>query len=311
MLTAPIEPFYTDDPAATYSQMVAGLSNGQTYVQPFDYSIKEMPTATTAIALEEKYPNSPLLSADGDLDSWEIEQGGLAICGSIAHLAGYAAIPSDNPYALEKGVYPLERNPYHLYFVRVRDPRNLAKTTWVAIDSLFPCSASYKLLFCRPIDEAGFVAQLLLKAMATVRGGSFDELTNSAQFKRPFLGFFPHKEVITSSFGIVKAAIAQGSVNTITFKDNPFPAPGIVLAHAFAVVDAIEEDGHQLVRVQNPWGAGKDFVSATYSETSTWWANYPHLEPKRLAAATGGNFWVGWDELMLIANPVKTRTVTL
>jgi hypothetical protein len=69
---------------------------------------------------------------------------------------------------------------------------------------------------------------------------------------------------------------------------------GVVYAHAFGVVDAIDGADYQLVRIENPWGGGSDFLSE-YSDGSEFWATHPELKRKADdSLASGGNFWIDW-----------------
>jgi hypothetical protein len=319
-LTTPIAAQLYSDPIAAYSQITAGLAPNERWAQPFDYSIKEIPTLTKTKPLEEIFPDSPILSTDKDLDSWEISQGGFAICGSFGNLCAFASVPRHLPIALENAIYPQEKSPFGLYMVRVVNPSNLSAFTWVAIDSLMPVTETGKLPFSWIVKGQAVVQTLLLKAMATMRGGSFDELSNSRQFGIKFTGWFPHTLEETSSFATFKAAFDKGCLANFTFAQQYDTAgakitpAGIFYGHDYAIADYFETaDGHQAVRIENPHGTtAKDWVGI-YDDGAPFWTEHPELASKLADAKQGGgNWWMPWHVFVAMASNgvVKLRAWT-
>lgn len=303
VLTTPIAPKLYDDPVIAYNEIAATVPAGERYCQSFDYSIIELPKCTTAKYLEVSFPNSPITDASG-IDSWDITQGALGCCGSAAELACYGSIPSDSDWALEKGIYPLERSPISLYLVRVFDC-DTQSVKWVAIDSKAPCenTVSSKSTCIWISDGQPLAPALLIKAKCTMKGGSFDTITNSDPFRKPF-SWFPEVTFKCDTFAKFKEALSYGGI-AITAMTQQYDAdglkinpPGVVLGHAFGLVDCIEHDGHQLVRIENPWGPSTSDYLSPYSDDAPFWDAYPELAVKRAdARAGGGNYWVDWETL--------------
>lgn len=323
VLTTAIPLQLVDDPVAEYARRTAELGEGRAQI-PFDFSIKELPLLTRVEYLEDVLPESPLLSDDLDLDSWEWGQGSLAACGHFAAVCAYASVDRSLPIALENGIYPKERNAYGLYFVRVALPDQSA-TKWMAMDSRYTVSEAGKLAFCQPFKpNSPFAPQLLLKAMAMTKGGGWDEITNSRVFTPNFPGWFRHKVESTANFETLVDRFKRGCLVTFTYAQqydaagNKTTPAGVVYGHAFSICDFISEtdpDGtwHKVVRVQNPWNSGREPDWSNYSESSPFWATHPHLQPMlEKAKISGGNYWVGWDELVpkLSAGVVTTKTWT-
>lgn len=301
MLTQPIALVKTQDPVATYAEIAAALAPGQRYVQEFDYQITEMPTSTEQRYLEEMYPSSTISGRDNDYDSWEVAQGGLGACGTFANIACYASIPQSSPRALEKGICPMTPSPIGLYFVKVADPDVPTQTVWIAIDSKVPCKPGGKSSCIFVSDGQPLAAALLMKAAATVRGGSINEITNSATLKRGFLGWFPQVPKTCTTFDEFKDAIDADGIYVFSMTQQydasgaKITPSGVVLGHAFGAVECVEGPDYQLIRVENPWQSGSDFVSE-YSDDSAWWDGHPELtELKSHSIASKGNYWVSWD----------------
>ena len=304
-LTTPIPPLLFDDPIAAYDQLAATIPAGGKYVQEFDYSIVELPQLTTAKYLEDSFPKSPVTDFDGDLDSWQIAQGLLGACGTFAQIACYASFPQASPFAVENGIYPLTPSPIGLYLIRVCDPANPMSMKWVAIDSRVPCED--KLTSKSPCiyltdGKTPLLPALLTKAAATMRGGSFNEITNHPSFKIKFT-WFPAK-VITSSVASELVKLAASGAIWVTSMTQQYDAlgnkitpKGVVYGHAFGIVDAIEGDGYQLFRIENPWGGGSDFISQ-YSDDAPFWSEHPELAQKKADSfAATGNYWVDFETL--------------
>lgn len=188
-----------------------------------------------------------------------------------------------------------------LYFVRVTDPDAPMQTVWIAIDSKVPCKPGGKSSCIFITDGQPLAAALLMKAAATVRGGSINEITNSATLKRKFLGWFPQVVKTCSTFAEFKAAIEADGQYVFSMSQQydatggKVTPSGVVYAHAFGAVEAIEGPDYQLVRVENPWASGSDFVSE-YSDDAPFWDAHPELAEYKLhSIASKGNYWVSWE----------------
>jgi Calpain family cysteine protease len=305
-LTAPILPLLFDgDPAVIYEQIAATLTPGQKWTQDFDYSIIELPQCNDAKYLEDSFPNSPVTDFDGDLDSWEITQGSLGACGTFANIACYASFPQSSPWAVEKGIYPLTPSPIGLYLIRVCDPKSPLTTKWLAIDSKVPCEntpSSKSTCIWLTDGQTPLLPALLTKAAATMKGGSFNEITNHPSFSLKF-DWFPAKSVSALDPSKLIRYAQNGAIWVISmtqqFDDlgNKISPPGIVYQHAFGVVDGIEGNGYQLFRIENPWGGGLDYVSQ-YSDDAPFWDSHLELAQKKADSfAATGNFWVDFETL--------------
>jgi hypothetical protein len=292
-----------DDPVLAYNEIAATIAPGDRYVQDFDYSVIEKPACVSSEYLEVLYPLSPV--TDGDIDSWQIDQGSLGNCGTMANIAGYASISQDSEWALERGIYPLAPSAIGLYLVRVCDPDNATGIKWVAIDSKVPTDVNGKFSL---VDGGSKVLAiiLLVKAACTMKGGCFDEITNSAQLRNSF-SWWPNILVMASNFADFKHALDAGG-NAVFSMSQQLDAAGgevtpsgVVYGHAFAVVDAIEGEGYQLVRIENPWSGGSDYASP-YADDSPFWDEHPELAQKKAdAKAALGNYWIDWQTFCLLS----------
>lgn len=306
MLTTAIPLVLTNDPAAKYEEITSVLAPGEKYVQQFDYTTIECPTATETRYLEDIYPDIPVLGIDGDVGSWEVAQGGLGACGTFAKIAAYAS--NSSQYRLEEGIYPQTRSPHGLYFIRIQDPRDPLKMTWMAIDSKVPCKPGGKSAFIWPGES--LAPALFMKSMASGRGGCFDEITNHAQLKIT-MNWFPGELKAIGDFEAFASAIALGGICVFSMVQQfdqagaKITPHGVVLGHAFAAVDSLQvfdlSKAHQLVRIENPWGNGLDYVS-DYSEDAPFWAQHPDIANKLAdARCAGGDYWVDWPTLKKLA----------
>jgi Calpain family cysteine protease len=308
MLTTPIKPVLYYDPVAAYQEIASTVPEGSCYVQNFDYSIIELPQCNDAKYLEKSFPNSPVIDADGDLGSWDIRQGSLGFCGTAAKIGCYMSFPNDSPWRAEVGIYPTTPSLIGLYLVRVCDPSDPAGTAWVAIDSKMPCKidpTSYSVCMWLK-DGQPLLPALLAKAAATMRGGGFNELTNSAQFKITF-EWFPFKKVRSPYYSIISKAIQSGAICVFAMSQQYDDAgakitpPGVVYGHAFGLVGAIAGSGFELFRIQNPWGGGKEYVSQ-YSDDAQFWIEHPELAQQAAdSKSSEGNYWVDFKTLKKIA----------
>jgi hypothetical protein len=276
-------------------------------VQEFDYSILEEPQLTQTKYLEEIYPQGSILGATGDLGSWNLDQGTLGSCGTFASVGGLAAIKTE--YRLENSIYPKEYSPHSLYLIRVQDPDDPFGTKWVAIDSKVPVNSSGKSAFGSPYKTNAIAGSLFVKACATCKGGSYDEITNSAKFRKAF-GWFPFVSAIAETFDEFADYLGRGGMCGFAMAQQyadglPIKPPGVIYGHAFAAVDTIKvlnADGTeaQLVRIENPWSEDSDFASV-YSENSLFWTEHPELSDKlNDAKQTTGNYWVSWTEFKML-----------
>jgi hypothetical protein len=308
MLITPIAPQLFSDPIAAYTELAAGLAQGQKWVQEFDYSIVEEPQLTETKYLEEIYPQGTILGDSGDLGSWNMDQGSLGACGTFAAVGALASIKTE--YRLENSIYPKEYSPHSLYLVRVQDPDDPFGVKWVAIDSKVPVNASGKSAFASPYKTNAIAGALFVKACATVKGGSYNEITNHPSFRKAF-GWFPAVSAIASTFDEFADYLGRGGMFIFSMTQQyavdgtPTKPLGVLYGHAYSAVDTIKAtnaDGTeaQLVRIENPWSEHSDFPSI-YSETSPFWTEHPELEDKlNDAKQATGNYWVSWAEFKML-----------
>lgn len=285
------------------------------WIQPFDYGVD--PTEY----LEDIYPEAPLF---GDLtESYMATQGAIGNCGTIAAIAAYSEVKAR--YRLEEGIVKISE---HIYAVRFAKGVLLR---WVLIDSLVPVYENGTPRFCRPMEESdGIWPSLLEKARATVRGGAYDQITNYpipkyTQQAETFSGFFPTTKKKFYDFEDIREAFRNGAFavrSWPTQRDEKGIAknvPGLVMGHAFAVVDAdtaIDQDGmsHDLLQIENPWRGGADF-QGQYHDDSEIWQTIENSDRFLSQSKHGGSWWmslaeyysVGQCETLELSVPFPTK----
>lgn len=311
MLTSPIPLALFDDPVAAYNTIAESLPSGQRYQQPFDYTTIENPKSATPRYLEDIFPQATVTDIDGDLDSFGVSQGYIGACGTFASISAYAAIPKSSPYNIEAGIYPLTPSPIGLYLVRIADPANPLGTKWMAIDSRVPCNTpTGGSAFIFLGLEKALLPALLMKAAATARGGCFDTITNSDTLKQSF-SWFPSVSVQAQTFAEFKKYLDHGAiclsamVQQYDGSDAAITPSGVVYGHAHALVDTISVSNAELVRIENPWEGGSDYLSDV-SEGSQFWLDHPELRAKlEDAKASAGNYWISWEQAKALTGRTK------
>lgn len=301
-----IAPILVSDPAVAYQEFTANLAPNEKYSQTFDYNTVEVPAANFPKRLEESFPNSTVLGVDGDITSNEPGQGSLGCCGTVANICALASVPTSFAHSLENCIYPTEVSSHGLYFVRVADPDNFLATKWVAIDSNVSATENGKSEFIRLKDGDALAPALFLKAAATMRGGTYDAISNSDPFKKSF-SWYPSTTVKCGTFADFADAISNGGVYIFSLTQQ-YDASGIattplgvVYGHAFSAPETLfvsNPDGTatNLVRMSNPWGGGSDYQSE-YSEGSQFWVDHPELADKlAVVSRAGGEYWVSWEQ---------------
>lgn len=307
-LASPIIPLFFDDPAIAYSELAAILQPGKKYVQPFDHFSLENPLATEQRRLGEMYPNATVLGTDMDVNADSTAQTSLGACGTYANINAFAAVPVGCKYRLEEAIYPLEPSPIGAYFVRVQSPDNPLETKWVLIDDQVPTMPgknSSNFFSVRDCLAPG----LFLKAAATMRGGAWNEITNSGSFGIRF-NWFPSTLVDCKTADELHKAISVGSlcVFSMTQQFNqmgePISVPGVVLGHAFSVTHSISTTGVDglplyIYRISNPWGGGSEYIQSICAEgNDDFWNLHSELATQRAESqAIAGTYFVTWDEL--------------
>jgi hypothetical protein len=296
-----------DDPITAYNDLVANLIPGQKYVQT-DFDYEGNPTRRA----EELFPNVPLFDANG-ANSYEVGQGGIGDCGTLAHLCGIAE--AKNSFTIEDCIYPTTVSPYGLYMISAAEGFN---KKWFAIDSnisVYP--PNFKNSWMRgtaicvsPVKANPTLwATILEKGAAMRTGGKYSSLlVESVSTWLPFI------YVIATTFEEFKAVTDAGGYGVITYKQPVDAAgvnisvPGIVTGHAFAVVDAIQIDNLKVVRVENPWAGGSDYNSEFISDTSPIWDSHPEFA-EQLKATKGidGAYWITFEELQRLSNSMTVE----
>lgn len=299
-----------ENPELYLAEIEESIPEGEKFTQDgFDFQGLE-----TAY-LEDIYPGEPI--TDGDANSWEAAQGSSlrsadgsyfgGNCGTIANIVALAAC-KDPDNTVESVIYPNTPSRTGCYCIRFADG---LKYQWIAIDSRVPINRWNKPMYCRPTQpEHGFWGSLLEKACATIRGDSYQEITNHAQQGIAFPGWFPSIRTSATNFEQAKRIIDAGGYAIFAFPKQlddetgeVIRVPGIVLGHAFACVDAaqvVDDDGekHDLIRIENPWRGGADY-QGPYNDKSEFWnnaSNFNHLVDA--SSQSGGNWWMSWQELL-------------
>lgn len=306
VLLNPIAPMLFADPVIAYQELTADLAPEEKYKQNFCYDTVEIPLANVPKRLEEMYPKSTVLGIDGDIVSSEPCQGALGCCGTVAAICALASIPASFPHALENSIYPTDVSPHGLYFVKVANPDVPFGFAWVAIDSNVSCKPTGKSEFMWFWNGDALAPALFLKAAATMRGGTYDAISNSDIFRKSFK-WFPSTTIKTTTFSEFSAVIGQGGMYIFSMTQqydasgiaiNPL---GVVYAHAFSAPQCLSttsSDGTvtNLVRISNPWGGGSDYAGEV-AEGSPFWANHPELAGElAVVSQAGGEYWVTWNE---------------
>jgi hypothetical protein len=292
--------FYAD-PIEAYNQIAATISEGQKYTQDgFDYQGK------TIKRLEEIYPTSPVFDQDG-ADSWEVSQGSISNCMLLSDLTGLAR--SKGPYTVKDCLYPNTASPIGLYLASIADG---LERKWFAFDSNVPVGSSGKPSNARGIDGATIWPALMEKAAAVLKGNSYAALDASV-IQSPNFYWIPSISVPATTFEEVLKSVETGGYGRAGFNQQKdasgavIKIPGLVMSHAFGLVDALQVGEHRLVRISNPWGGGVDFVSPLYADDAQFWIDRPELASQRSATSSSGEFWMGWDELMQLGNVIGNK----
>ncbi|MGL4621145.1 MAG: C2 family cysteine protease, partial [Chroococcidiopsis sp.] len=100
----------------------------------------------------------------------------------------------------------------------------------------------------------------------------------------------------------LKTAISSGGLYVFSLTQQyddlgqKITPSGVTYGHAYSIADCISvmHNGQemQLIRIQNPWGGGSEWVS-TVSEGSQFWVDHPELAQKEAdAKSSGGNYWI-------------------
>lgn len=72
---------------------------------------------------------------------------------------------------------------------------------------------------------------------------------------------------------------------------------GIVVGHAYSILSVAEIDGHRLLKLRNPWGAGVEWGGA-WSDGAPEWT--PRLRRRLCYAPADGDgvFWIEWSDFL-------------
>ncbi|CAE8628540.1 unnamed protein product, partial [Polarella glacialis] len=88
---------------------------------------------------------------------------------------------------------------------------------------------------------------------------------------------------------------------------------GLVEAHAYSLLHAVEVEGHRLVFLRNPWGNDKRW-NGRWSDGDDAWAKKPSLQQRlRPRFQSDGAFWMAWvdfqasfDFVFVCAKPMRS-----
>lgn len=281
------------------------------WVQSFDYE------GMDTMALEEIYPDAPVI---GTTEGFQVAQGGIGNCGSIAEIAAYAE-STGGTYKLEDGIYPTTPSPSGQYWVRFAQG---SKLCWVKIDSKVPqYTSNSRVKCCRPKSASvGLWPSLLEKAKATIYGGAYSMILNKKnpdylKYQKEFSGWFPTTGELVSEFSRAKQIIDRGGYaiyawpKQVDDNGDEVKVPGIVTGHAFTSTDAaiaIDSDGteHQLIHVENPWGGGKDYQNP-YAQDSDFWDGISNRDRFLRESEFGGSWWMSWDEFLTLQDKAQIK----
>jgi Calpain family cysteine protease len=289
-------PTFYSDPISAYEQLSATVPAGEKYTQSgFDYQGK------TIKRLEAIYPTAPVFDADG-ADPWEIAQGGISDCMMLSDLSGLAKCTG--PYTVKDCIYPTTVSPIGLYLASIADGLD---RKWFAFDSNVPVGSSGKPTNAKGLDGATLWPALMEKASATLKGDSYASL-DCTVIQSPNFYWVPSINIPVTTFEEMLRSIKNGGYGRVGFDEQRDASgavvtiPGLILDHAFGLIDALQVGNHQLIRVSNPWGGGADYNSPLYGDDSQFWIDHPELADKKATALKHGEFWMGWDELMSLGH---------
>jgi len=176
----------------------------------------------------------------------------------------------------------------------------------VLVDSFFPATSSARAAFASSKDpnelwvmilekayaklhrtyeaiESGFVDQALVDLSGAV--GSRIDMTADPYKQQTRNGVLFRQLLAYKQAGFLMGAGTPAGSDS---EANASPS-GIVQGHAYSLLDVQEVDGHELIRLRNPWGR---------KEWSGDWSDYSPLWTRRLKAKLGwvaaddGSFWM-------------------
>ena len=199
----------------------------------------------------------------------------------------------------------------------------------VVVDDYLPTKKnSNELVFMhsqKPPHEVEFWAAFLEKAYAKLDGSygglilgkaedALDDLTGGISERIDCQEVRKDKSARHALYRHLKKAISRHSVVTLAINKKPGEfqeETGLVARHIYSLLRCfdvpedlitIEDHGHELVKVRNPWGHGE--WKGKWSDTDPIWSQIPQEVKKALKFTNedDGEFWMEFDDLLNIFN---------
>eukprot|EP00004_Rigifila_ramosa_P004752 TRINITY_DN1522_c1_g1_i1.p1 TRINITY_DN1522_c1_g1~~TRINITY_DN1522_c1_g1_i1.p1 ORF type:complete len:1361 (+),score=365.30 TRINITY_DN1522_c1_g1_i1:535-4083(+) len=220
--------------------------------------------------------NKPVLFQEL-LNASNIRQGNVGDCWLLSAMT----VMSRRPDLLTNMFEPRTYSPDGIYVVTLY--KNSQKIQ-VVIDDYLPCGHDNKLVYARSVNECEMWVSLLEKAYAKLHGCfqalngglvhlALVDLTGGASDELPLDNIRAKQDIASGAMWkklleYHQAGYLMGA-GSQTGSDTQTNEQGIVLGHAYAILDIVEEDGHQLLRLKNPWG--KEEWNGDWCDGSEMW----------------------------------------
>eukprot|EP00931_Biecheleriopsis_adriatica_P056631 TRINITY_DN33564_c0_g1_i1.p1 TRINITY_DN33564_c0_g1~~TRINITY_DN33564_c0_g1_i1.p1 ORF type:complete len:1809 (+),score=334.40 TRINITY_DN33564_c0_g1_i1:35-5461(+) len=240
-------------------------------------------------------------------DSFEpndIHQGGLGDCWFLSAIACMCTRPD-----LLKKVFIYSDEDKGLYVVRFYKSGVYQD---VVVDDFFPCKGRATLAFAESGNQSEAWVQVLEKAYAKLHG-SYDAI----------VGGFVNDALVDMTGGMgqsirlttkeSKKEIDDGTMwsklkgfmddghlmgaGSSAGSDTDISDKGIVFGHAYSILRLEDIDGHQLVKMRNPWGGTEWTGKWSDGDTESW---TQRLKVKLdYVKADDGSFWIAFQDFVI------------
>jgi len=236
---------------------------------------------------------------DHSINSSDILQGELGDCWFLSALS----VLADRPHLIDRILLTKKYNPEGAYAVRVFHDGGWKR---VVVDDLFPTKYR-QLAFGRGKGKQLWVS-ILEKAYAKLHG-SYAAITGGRAFDALFdLTGAPceaiNLEKEDTDLNMVWGRLLSfqqsnflmaASCSRKDASEAHFQAVGLVLKHAYSLVDVRAEAGVKLVKLRNPWG--RQEWSGDWGRTSKRWT--AEWKQRLRYPEDQGTFWMAWADFLL------------
>jgi len=244
---------------------------------------------------------NPVLFKD-DVTVTDVKQGSLGDCWLVSSLS----VLSQKPEILKRCLVTFDEEIGIYGFVFYKHGR------WVPIiiDDWFPvkkkAKKAPKLIFSRSTDPDETWVSLFEKAMAKLHGAYEGIVSGGTACGMVDLtgGLTRKYNPSECTKAQLKALLAQARQNGEQFflgcsiHGKEKPTNGLITGHSYGVVDFYEGKPEYLVKIRNPWGAGKEW-NGRWGDNCEEWKKYPLTKKATGAcAAKDGMFWMSWEDFI-------------